>query len=575
MINKPKASTSFAHTNLKSISLEKQWDVIVIGGGIVGAGILQEATRRGLKTLLIEQKDFAWGTSSRSSKMVHGGLRYIAQGDIKLTKHSLQERERLLTEAPGLINRMGYYFLIKQGQFPGRFIMGTLLKFYDWLAGIKDHHFLNFNETVEKFPTLNTNKLKGSYFYTDAVVDDARLVMRVIQESVQAGAQVINYIKAKTLLKDPKTKQVIGVIVEDCSDDAKENELIKLKSSVVINATGAWADKLRSEVINEQRVRPLRGSHLVVAQASITVDAALTILHPEDKRPVFIFPWEGVTVIGTTDLDHQESLDNEAKISEGEVEYLLQAVNTNFSDKTITIEDVISTFSGVRPVISSDKSTSDKSAADKNATNKNFSKSASKERRDHAIWAENSLITASGGKLSTFRLTAIEAVDAAMPWLTLNQKSKSKQEEYNDEVFTHKSFEQLFKNKVVYRQYEKSWLQRLIGRYGNNAALLLEQANEEETVKIGNTQFCLAECRWAIKNEAVIHLDDLLLRRTRLGLLLKNGAEELFTPLSGIFQQELGWNSAKWQDEVTRYNSIWLQFYYLPESIKHKRPRNL
>ena len=582
MINKPKVRTSYTHNNIESISLEKQWDVIVIGGGIVGAGILQEATRRGLKTLLIEQKDFAWGTSSRSSKMVHGGLRYIAQGDIKLTKHSLQERERLLEEAPGLINRMGYYFLIKQGQFPGRFIMGALLTVYDWLAGIKDHQFLDFNETVKKFPTLNTDKLKGSYFYTDAVVDDARLVMRVIQDSVQAGAQVINYTKAKTLLKDPKTQQVIGVIVEDNSygsykqnsskigsvkENAKENELIALKSSVIINATGAWADKLRSEVIYEQRVRPLRGSHLVVAQASVAVDAALTILHPEDKRPVFIYPWEGVTVIGTTDLDHQESLDNEAKISEGEVEYLLQAVNSNFSDKTITIADIISTFSGVRPVISSDKN-----AAKENTTDKNFSKSASKERRDHAIWAEDALITASGGKLTTFRLTAIEAIDAAMPWLLPNQesKSKSKQEEYNDHVFTHQSFEQIFRNKTIYRKYKKQWLQRLIGRYGNNAALLLEQANEEETVTIGTTQFCLAECRWAIKNEAVIHLDDLLLRRTRLGLLLKNGAEELFTPLSGIFQQELGWNNAKWQDEVTRYHSIWQQFYYLPESLKHK-----
>jgi len=547
--------TKNANTDLK-----QQWDVIVIGGGIVGAGILQEATRRGLTALLIEQKDFAWGTSSRSSKMVHGGLRYIAQGDIKLTKHSLQERERLLKEAPGLINRMGYYFVIRQWQFPGRFIMGTLLNLYDRLAGIKDHKFLGAKETVEKFPTLRADKLKGSCYYTDTVVDDARLVMRVIQESVQAGAQVINYAKAKTLLKDPKTKQVIGVTIEDTANESKETESFNLKSSVVINATGAWADKLRNEVVNEQRVRPLRGSHLVVAQARLCVDAALTILHPEDNRPVFVFPWEGVTVIGTTDLDHHESLDIEATISEGELDYLLQAVNKSFPNSKVTFQDVISTFSGVRPVIASDK---------------DFSKRASKERRDHAIWAEDALITASGGKLTTFRLTAIEAINAAMPWLTLDQTNKHKPVDYSDAVFSTKSFEQLFKGKLKYAKYEDSWLQRLVGRYGNNAALILEQASEEEKQIIGNTQFCLAECRWAIKNEAVIHLDDLLLRRTRLGLLLKNGAEELFAPLSGVFQQELGWNKAKWQDEVTRYNSIWQQFYYLPKSIKNKQPRNL
>lgn len=355
-------------------------------------------------------------------------------------------------------------------------------------------------------------------------------------------------------------------------NDYQINKSFAIKASVVINATGAWADKLRSEVINEKRVRPLRGSHLVVNEANFSVAAALTILHPKDKRPIFIYPWEGVTVIGTTDLDHQESLDIEAKISEDEVDYLLQAVNTNFSGKNITINDIISTFSGVRPIISSDKGTSAKSTSDKNAANKHFSKSASKERRDHAIWANNALITASGGKLTTFRLTAIEALNAAMPWLKENQQKNSvnKQKEYNDNVFTHQSFEQLFQNKETYRQYDKSWLQRLIGRYGNNAALLLEQAKEEETLKIGNTQFCLAECRWAIKNEAVIHLDDLLLRRTRLGLLLKNGAEELFTSLSYIFQQELGWNSAKWQDEVIRYNSIWQEFYYLPKTLANR-----
>jgi len=554
------------------INIEQKWDVIVIGGGIVGAGILQEATRRGLKALLVEQKDFAWGTSSRSSKMVHGGLRYVAQGDIKLTKHSLQERERLLKEAPGLINRMGYYFVIRQWQFPGRFIMSTLLSLYDRLAGIKDHQFFGVKETIKRFPTLEAEKLKGTCYYTDSVVDDARLVMRVLQESVQTGAQAINYVKATTLIKDPKTKQVIGVKIQDNSDNtniksnikstnsSKESELISLKSSVVINATGAWADKLRGEVVNEQRVRPLRGSHVVVSQSTLPIDAALTILHPDDQRPVFVFPWEGVTIIGTTDLDHHDSLDNEAKISQSELDYLLQVATKSFPKNKITYRDIISTFSGVRPVISSDK---------------DFSKQASKERRDHAIWAENALITASGGKLTTFRLTAIEAINAAMPWLGANQNNNHKQKDSNDKVFANNAFKQRFKDKLIHDKHNESWLQRLIGRYGNNAALILEQKNKEENITIANTQFCLAECRWAIKNEAVTHLDDLLLRRTRLGLLLKNGAEELFTPLADIFQQELGWNKAKWQDEVIRYNAIWQQCYYLPKTPINKLPKNL
>jgi glycerol-3-phosphate dehydrogenase len=559
MNDMPKTPISFTPRNALLASLQNndetnavnKWDVIVSGGGIVGAGILQEATRRGLKTLLIEQKDFAWGTSSRSSKMVHGGLRYVAQGDIKLTKHSLQERERLLKEAPGLINRMGYYFVIKQWQFPGRVIMNTLLSFYDWLAGIKDHQYLNIHETIKKFPTLATDELKGACHYTDSTVDDARLVMRVLQESVQAGAQAINYVKATGLVKDQKTGQVIGVKIQDNANNesnknnTKEAEVLTIKSSVVINATGAWADKLRNEVVNEQRIRPLRGSHLVVSQTTLPTEGALTVFHPEDKRPVFIFPWEGVTVIGTTDLDHHNNLDNEARISQTEVDYLLQVATKNFPNNIITYQDIISTFSGVRPVISSDKS---------------FSKQASKERREHAVWAENALVTASGGKLTTFRLTAIDAINAATPWL----KSGFHKNENNDAVFTNKSFEQLFSGKL---KHKKAWLQRLIGRYGNNAPLILTQASNTEEQTIDNTLFCLAECRWAIKNEAVIHLDDLLLRRTRLGLLLKDGAEELFSQLSDIFAQELGWDKTKWQDEVTRYRAIWQQSYYLPKSI--------
>lgn len=533
---------------------ELHWDVIVIGGGIVGAGILQEATRRGFKTLLIEQKDFAWGTSSRSSKMVHGGLRYIAQGDIKLTKHSLQERERLLKEAPGLVSRMGYYFILRKRQFPGRFMLNILLSFYDWLAGIKDHQYFDAQATMDKFPTLATDKLEGSCYYTDSVVDDARLVLRVIQESVQAGAEAINYVKAKKLIKDPATKQVVGVIIEDSLskiNGTKDEQLFDLKSSVVINATGAWADKLRSEVVNEHRVRPLRGSHLVVAHSKLPLDAALTLLHPTDKRPFFIFPWEGVTVIGTTDLDHCESLTDEARISQVELEYLLLAVSKNFPENKITRQDIISTFSGVRPVITSDKQKSKQTA-----------KSPSKERREHAIWAENALVTASGGKLTTFRLSAIAAINAAMPWLDKAKISSLAQKDHKDvRVFTENAHDKVFTE----NKFEKTWLQRIIGRYGNNAAGLLSQGNIEEMLLLGNTQFCLAECRWAINNEGVIHLDDLLLRRTRLGLLLNQGARELFPKLAEMFQQELGWDNTKWQDEVTRYNAIWQRYYYLPK----------
>jgi len=545
---------------------EYQWDIIVVGGGIIGAGILREASRKGLTALLVEQQDFAWGTSSRSSKMVHGGLRYIAQGDIKLTKHSVQERERLLREAPGLINRMGYYFLIHKGQFPGRFVMSTLLSIYDWLAGIKDNRFFNKDKLTQIFKGIEEKKLKGACYYTDTVVDDARLVLRVLQDSIAAGGQVLNYAKVVKLTKDEDNQQVTGVVIEANDggingenteeNKAENNGQLILKSSVVINATGAWADKLRSEVIKEKRIRPLRGSHLLFSQQKFPINGALTLFHPKDKRPVFISTWEGVTLVGTTDLDHDECLDSEASITQQEVDYLLEVITMYFPQIKLTGADVLSSFSGVRPVITSDKS------FDSNSVN--AKKAPSKERRDHAVWANKGLITATGGKLTTFRLTAVDALNAAMPWL--KDKIKPAQQNGSDRVFETPNIGELVNiNKSLIHANSK-WLQRMLGRYGVNAYHLLQDAskNPDEMKTIESSQFCLAELRWAVKHEAVSRLDDLLLRRTRLGLLLKNGAQQLFPALSIICQQELGWNEQKWQDEVSRYQAIWQKHYSLP-----------
>ncbi len=533
--------TSFTDRNALWQQLKQEpdthWDVVIVGGGIIGAGVLREAARRGLKALLIEQRDFAWGTSSRSSKMVHGGLRYISQGDIKLTRHSVRERERLLKEAPGLIERIGYYFLLRKGKFPGRWAMGLILTVYDKLAGSKDHCYVNKETVSKEFPGICSDDLTGASYYTDSTVDDARLVLRVLQEAIQAGGQVMNYVHAKDLLKADSADnsgQVRGLVVEDVAslDGGQSSEQLQLNASVVINATGAWADRLRSEVIDEKRIRPLRGSHLIFSRRQLPVEAALTLFHPEDKRPVFIFPWEGATLIGTTDFDHRDDLDNEASITQVEVEYLMRILHDYFPDSRLAVEDIISSYSGIRPVIGSD-------------TNKD----PSKERRDTAVWAEQGLVTVSGGKLTTFRLTAIDALNAAQAWLEQREPAEN-----GDQVFT-----------VPDSQATRgSWLSRMSGRYGNNAIHLLANAHEGEQDLIGETEFCLAECRWAAEHESVVHLDDILLRRTRLGLLLKNGAEELFPSVEEICRQVLGWDNIKWQQEVSRYRVIWRQHYSLP-----------
>ncbi len=510
---------------------QQDWDLVVVGGGIIGAGILREAARRGLKTLLVEQRDYAWGTSSRSSKMVHGGLRYISHGDIKLTRDSLRERERLLREAPGLIDRMGYHFTLRKGQFPGRIPFSMVLWLYDKLAGIKDHRYFTKASFEKHYSGVSVDGVTGAMYYTDTVTDDARLVLRVLQEAIAAGGAAINYTCAKSLIKHQG--QVAGVVLQNSESGAQ----LEVRCKAVINATGAWADRLRNEVNPEKRIRPLRGSHLVLPNKKLPVTDSLSLLHPLDKRPVFIFPWEGATVVGTTDLDHQDDVDQEASISAQEVDYLLGIVQLMFPDHHITQDDIISTWSGVRPVIGSEKSTD-----------------PSKERRDHAVWVDDGLVTVSGGKLTTFRLIALDALAAAEPVL-----GRVSSREATDAIFQMPSItpDQL-------DTADKQWAQRLIGRYGNHAKTLLNEAVVEERQPIGDTQFCLAECRWAARHEAVLHLDDLLLRRTRLGSLLEKGGESLFPALQAICATELHWDNDRWQAEEARYREIWRKHYYLP-----------
>ncbi|MAT93708.1 MAG: FAD-dependent oxidoreductase [Halioglobus sp.] len=507
---------------------EKTWDLVIVGGGIIGAGVLREAARRGLSALLVEQRDFAWGTSSRSSKMVHGGLRYIASGDIRLTRDAVRERERLLHEAPGLIERMGYYFTLRRGQFPGRYVFSLLLAFYDWLAGIRNHRYVSRDEMRQNYDGIDQRGLKGAVYYTDTVTDDARLVLRVLQEAVEAGGRALNYAKADSLIREDG--RVCGVVLHN----AQGGERAEVRARAVISATGAWADRLRNEVNPEKRIRPLRGSHLVLPFARLPVPDALTLLHPADRRPVFVFPWEGTTVVGTTDLDHGGGLDEEPAISDEEVDYLLTVLQQQFPDHAIGRGDIVSTWSGVRPVIGSEKS-----------------RDPSKERRDHAVWNDQGLVTVSGGKLTTFRLIALDAINAACG-------------EPAAKVADERVFSAVTLAPAELDTTDESWARRLLGRYGDRARELFDIAGPGETRPIAGTLFCLAECRWAARHEAVVHLDDLLLRRTRLGCIVARGAEDLLPELETICREELGWDSERWRSEVARYLALWRRHYYLP-----------
>lgn len=477
------------------------WDLIVIGGGITGAGVFLEAARRGQRVLLLEKADFAWGTSSRSSKMVHGGLRYIAQGDIRLTRHSLRERERLLTELPGLVERATYLFPLRKGQFPGRWPMKLVLWLYDLLAGIRDHRYLNRQALLQRVPGLAGAQITGAMSYTDALTDDARLVIRTLLEACRHGGQALNYAGVSQVEGDASAGFTVTV------DDHDGGQQHRLRSQRVVNATGAWADRLSG---SDARVRPLRGSHLFIDPQRLPVQDCLTAMHPEDGRPVFVFPWEGVTCVGTTDLDHPQELDVEAAASNREVDYLLSLVNSQFPDKAIQRGDIFATQAGVRPIIASGKGSD-----------------PSKERRDHAVWGDNGMVTVSGGKLTTFRLIALDALHACG---LLDQGSLRRARKTQAPLF-----------------------------------LPLEHAPQAVEHFLHADQASPAFIQWILDQEAVVHLDDLMLRRTRLGLLHRNGADTLLQQFKHRICDTLGWDQARWDEEYQRYRAIHRRFYGVPE----------
>jgi len=511
------------------------WDVLVVGGGIVGAGLLREAARLGLRALLVEAHDFASGTSSRSSKMVHGGLRYLSTGQIKLTMESVHERQRLLHEGRGLIDPLEFLLVSYAGDRPPAWIFGVGLMIYDTLAMKWQHERESVNEVELLCPEIRRDQLAGGFRFFDAQTDDARMVLRVLQEAQRAGGLALNYTRAECLLRD-KSGRVCGAVLRDVVGD----RTVEARAAVVVNATGAWADDLRGQVGRKARLRPLRGSHLIFPREKLPVGKVISFLHPRDHRPVFAFPWEGVTLIGTTDVDHREAVQTDPRISAAEAAYLMEAVDGTFGCLGLTQRDAIATLAGIRSVLDTGKA------------------NPSKESRDEVLWDEDGLVTITGGKLTMFRRMAqntLRFVRTRLPGQSQPDRHARALDALAGEEFAALAVESGLPPAL-------NW--RLLGRYGSAAPDLLRAAQPAELDAVGGSPTLWAELRWAARAEQVVHLDDLLLRRTRLGLLLPEGALGEIERIRAICQPELGWDDVRWQREVLGYRALWQRAYGPP-----------
>jgi len=367
----------------------------------------------------------------------------------------------------------------------------------------------------------------GATRYLDAITDDARLVLREIQAAVGRGALALNYARVEGV-RQTRTGAVEGVLVRDVLT-GREAEV---RARAVVNATGAWADRLRGQLGRPPRLRLLRGSHLVLPGWRLPLAQGVILLHPQDHRPLYVLPWEGMVLVGTTDVDHAEDLDAEPRIHPEEFVYLLTALRRAFPDLDLSERDVVATFAGVRAVVGTGR------------------QPPSREPRDHVVWDEG-ILTVTGGKLTTFRAMARDALRALRRRLPAPAHPPAPEE--------------LEPAPEPPADLDPAVAVRLVSRYGPGILSRWAAIPSEDRERIPGTEVLWAEVRWAARFEGVVHLDDLLLRRTRIGLCLPEGGLPFLCRHRARLQAMLGWEDARWAQEVTRYRRIWETSYRPPQ----------
>ena len=399
--------TPFDRATMLDRLRRERFDVLVIGGGITGVGTALDAASRGLRAALVERDDFASGTSSRSSKLIHGGLRYLQQGDVRLVYEALAERQRLRRNAPHLVRILPFMIPIlnRDGVMSAKLAraFGSALWMYDLTGGArigKLHRRLDKDAALAYMPTLPAAQLASAYLYYDAQADDARLCLTVARTAADLGAVLLNRAAATGLIE--RDGRIAGARV------AVDGQEVEIDAAVVVNAAGVWSDDVRAldEGVNPDSLRPAKGIHLTVPWEKVRNEIAVVIPVPKDRRSLFVVPWGDFTYVGTTDTDYSGPLDDPRCTSE-DIAYVLGALNRSVTTG-ITEADVTSTWAGLRPLVKSASS----------------GRTADLSRKHRVTVSPTGLVSVTGGKLTTYRRMAADAVDAVM--LRLERKGRSR-----------------------------------------------------------------------------------------------------------------------------------------------------
>jgi glycerol-3-phosphate dehydrogenase len=515
----------------------QDFDVLVIGGGVTGAGVALDAATRGLRTALVEADDFASGTSSKSSKLVHGGLRYLQQGDIRLVYEALHERQRLRRNAPHLVKLLPFMIpiLTRDGLIPRRIAraLGSAMWMYDLTGGFrigKLHKRLDADAAFAHLPTMARDRLAGAYLYYDATTDDARLVLTIARTAALHGAVVVNRSRVVELTKGPDGG-VDGAVV----DIGERTGVIRARA--VVNAAGVWADEVGTleDGVDPGSIRPAKGIHLTVPWDKVRNDIAVVIPVAGDKRSLFVVPWgqraDGTfehTYIGTTDTDYTGPL-LDPPCTADDIAYVLRALNAVVTTE-ITPADVTGVWAGLRPLV-------------KWAPGE---RTADLSRRHRVTIGSAGVVTVTGGKLTTYREMAEDTVDVVAERLGHHAKCRTK------------------KLPLLggdgYREPPRGTLAaHLGGRYGTLATEIDRLIADDPALGaplVDGMPYLRAEAVYAVRHEMATTLVDILVRRTRAHLFDRAASVAAAPAVAALVGRELRWDGAEIARQVERYRAL-------------------
>jgi len=513
-------------------------DVLVVGGGIVGAGVLRDAATRGLRALLVERNDFASGTSGRSSKMVHGGLRYLAHGHLAITREACRERDLLLRMNPNLVKPLPFLFCAWENGNTPAWQVRAALGVYWGLANFRRSarfRMLSPADVTKYSRDFRQDGLRAAGLYYDAQVDDARLVVEAIKSARRLGAEAANHAEVVEFLRGSGAC-LSGARVRDTLD----GRTLQIRAGVVVNAAGPAIERVRGidQPASQRELRPAKGVHIVIPRERIHAEGAVAVESPADGRRMFVCPFDDVMMIGTTDTFSDEI--DEPIVTIEEVHYLLSAANEAFPDAGLTTNDIRSVWAGVRPLVASGDAETPPSDV---------------SRESEITESPSGLISVAGGKLTTFRAMGEAAMDRVTRRLAASTRGAAGPSRTAALALRDDSFERADVDRELRGRFSLSprVADHLITAWGADAIAVLEAAPEELRRPIGKSRYLYAEIPWSIRTECPASLCDVLERRVRLALFAEGQGLPQLARIAEVAAAEAGWDADRTRAEATAY----------------------